>query len=67
MGYWENGSYGEPYELWDGHFSKCNEDGGALPIEEEDFKQFFVRAKERILARGRRIAEVLVNGNRIHD
>lgn len=52
--------YGEPWELWDGHF-----DGAANkklhPKKEEQFKQFFVNARERILARGWLIAEALIN------
>lgn len=59
--------YGEPLELWDGHFN-----GGMLPIKDKDyrkrnkenddwqFKQFFVNARERILQRGWLIANALI-------
>ncbi len=48
--------YGEPYELWDGHFVKRG-----LPKEEWQFEQFFVNARIRILERGRLIAKKLVD------
>ena len=48
----ENGSYGPPVPLWDDHFFK-----GGLPQNEEEFKQFFTNATERILARGEMIAK----------
>lgn len=51
----EDGNFGEPLELWDGHFN-----GEMLPNEEWQFKQFFVNARERILARGWLIAEALI-------
>lgn len=49
--------FGKPKELWDGHFTSCFE----LPKTESEFEQFFVNAKNRILARGAMIAERLVD------
>lgn len=46
--------YGGPRELWDNHFT-----GKMLP-EKEQFEQFFVNAKVRILKRGKLIADALV-------
>lgn len=48
------GHYGEPRELWDGHFAR-----GVMPQNEEDFEQFFVSARTCILERGKLIAEKL--------
>ena len=48
----ENGSYGPPVPLWDDHFLK-----GGLPQNEDEFRQFFTNATERILARGELIAK----------
>lgn len=49
--------YGEPLELWDGHFNSEK----TCPNEEWQFEQFFVNAKVRILRRGKLIAEALIN------
>lgn len=48
--------FGRPRELWDGHFESCFE----LPRTEGEFEQFFVNARIRILARGKLIAERLL-------
>lgn len=48
--------YGEPYELWDGHFAAPEK----LPEEEWQFEQFFVNARIRILERSKRIADALI-------
>lgn len=48
--------YGEPYELWDGHFV-----GDVLPKEEWQFEQFFVNARIRILERGKLMAQALID------
>lgn len=48
--------YGEPYELWDGHFA-----GDVLPKEEWQFEQFFVNARIRILERGKLVAQALID------
>lgn len=45
------GGYGEPKELWEGHFTK-----GVMPKEKTDFEQFFTNASAWITARGVRIA-----------
>lgn len=47
----ENGGYGRPKELWKGHF-----DGEVLPMESDEFSEFFTNASAWILARGARIA-----------
>ena len=46
-----DGFFGEPKELWKGHFKNNN-----LPSQEEDFIQFFSNASAWINARGERIA-----------
>ena len=46
--------FGCPRELWDGHFT-----GALLPETPEQFEQFFVNAKARILARGKLMADAL--------
>lgn len=53
--------YGEPWELWDGHFDAVAIKEKPHPKNEKQFKQFFVNARERILARGWLIAEALIN------
>lgn len=50
----QEGCFGRPRELWDGHFT-----GDSLPQTPEQFEQFFVNAKVRILARGRLMAAAL--------
>lgn len=50
-----DGKYGLPYELWEGHFR-----GDVMPKEEVQFQQFFVNAKVRILERGKLIADALI-------
>lgn len=50
----EGNGYGEPKELWTGHF-----DNNVLPKDEEQFKAFFTNAAEWITARGKKIAEAL--------
>lgn len=50
----QEGCFGRPRELWDGHFT-----GDSLPKTPEQFEQFFVNAKVRILARGRLMAAAL--------
>lgn len=47
----DDGNYGRPKELWDGHFG-----GEVLPVEKEEFSEFFTNASAWILARGVRIA-----------
>lgn len=47
------GHYGEPRELWDGHFDRG---ASAMPQNEEEFEQFFVSARTCILERGKLIA-----------
>ena len=47
----EGGSYGQPKELWKGHFA-----GNAMSTEPQQFEQFFTNASSWILARGNRIA-----------
>lgn len=49
-----DGSFGEPLELWDNHFS-----ASVLPQTEGDFEQFFVNARIRILERGKLMVAVL--------
>lgn len=49
-----DGSFGEPLELWDNHFS-----GSVLPQTEGDFEQFFVNARIRILERGKLVVAAL--------
>ncbi len=44
--------FGKPKELWEGHF-----EGNVKPGKQEEFMQFFVNAKERILERGKLISE----------
>lgn len=51
----EQGGYGEPLELFDGHFSS----GRVLPERKEEFSEFFQRAAQRIEARGRRIGQAI--------
>lgn len=64
-----NGKYGEPKELWDKHFENVGKGkDSVLPSFlsegqksiEDNFKQFFNNATERILARGRRIGNALM-------
>lgn len=52
-------NFGEPYELWDGHFN-----GEILPKEESQFEQFFVNAKVRICKRGELIAKKLIENQK---
>lgn len=47
----EGGGYGQPKELWFGHF-----DGKRLPEKQEQFDAFFCNASSQIIARGLRIA-----------
>lgn len=47
----EGGGYGQPKELWFGHF-----DGKSLPEKREEFDTFFRNASSQIIARGLRIA-----------
>lgn len=47
----EGGGYGQPKELWFGHF-----DGESLPKKQEEFDTFFRNASSQIIARGLRIA-----------
>ena len=47
----EGSGYGQPKELWRGHFS-----GGGKPKEKEQFRAFFTNASAWIQARGVRIA-----------
>lgn len=46
----EGGGYGQPKELWFGHF-----DGKLLPEKQEQFDAFFCNASSQIIARGLRI------------
>lgn len=52
-------NFGEPYELWDGHFN-----GKKCPQKEPQFEQFFVNAKVRIRERGKLIAEKLIDNQK---
>lgn len=49
------GQHGEPKELWDGHFEEWEKNciENACPETQENIKQFYTRASEMILARGR--------------
>lgn len=47
----EQGHYGMPKELWEGHFA------GAVMPKGEQYNAFFENASERIEARGKKIAE----------
>lgn len=49
-----DGTYGEPKELWKGHFS-----GAALPETIDQCNEYFKNASEWILARGKLMVEVL--------
>lgn len=52
----ENGPYGLPKELWEGHF-----EGTVIPKEEKHYNKFFKNASERIEARGKKIAKKIKN------
>lgn len=52
----EKGNYGEPKELWEGHFG-----GNVKPKDKDEFSQFFTNASAWILARGERIAIAVKN------
>lgn len=52
-------NFGEPYELWDGHFN-----GDKFPPKEPQFEQFFVNAKVRICERGKLIAKKLIENQK---
>lgn len=65
-----NGKYGEPKELWDKHFENVGKGkDSVLPSFlsegqksiEDNFRQFFTNATNRILARGRLIAGALMD------
>lgn len=54
----ENGGYGRPKELWNKHFECRGENATKkiLPVENDEFSEFFTNASAWILARGARIA-----------
>lgn len=49
-----DGTYGEPKELWEGHFG-----GSVLPDTSDKCNAYFENAHERILARGKLMVEAL--------
>ena len=49
-----DGSYGEPKELWEGHFT-----GDNVPKKKKDFMEFWENAVDRILRRSIRIYQKL--------
>lgn len=56
----ESGPFGRPKELWKDHFINYFMCGNAKPIRQEQCKEFFDNASMWILARGKRIAEVIM-------
>lgn len=54
----DDGNYGRPKELWNKHFECLDEKSTkeVLPVEKEEFSEFFTNASAWILARGVRIA-----------
>jgi len=54
----EEGHYGKPLELWDGHFEgEVMPQKGDTKDPEKQFREFFERATERIKERGQKIAD----------
>ncbi|MBE5912349.1 hypothetical protein [Pseudobutyrivibrio sp.] len=61
-----NGNYGEPLELWKGHFER-NEDStfkNPMPLCKEQCEEFFKNATERIKERSENMAEKFQQNNR---
>lgn len=56
----DDGHFGTPKELWKNHFKDFFISGTALPDRPEQFEEFFDNASMWILARGERIAEVIM-------
>ena len=55
----EDGSYGAPKELWEGHFTTFNDTFYPYPITTNQFIEFWVNATSLIKKRGARIYAVL--------